>query len=164
MGGVILSKSLIQFSVDGRGCVPSLLFDLRPNYSGGDGDLLQKVPCMHCCPLCSRPFGRPHLHQGLLDTYGQVWVSPSWGHCSFLLGPGAYEVCVLQESVFPVLCKFWGLSGGVNCDLLLEGLYHTQVYCTQCPCPCSSLLLTCASVGDTQTQFCLSLCGVPGSW
>ena len=26
------SKSLIQFSVDGRGCVPSLLFDLRPNY------------------------------------------------------------------------------------------------------------------------------------
>ena len=24
----MLSKSLIQFSVDGRGCVPSLLFDL----------------------------------------------------------------------------------------------------------------------------------------
>ena len=32
MGGAILSKSLIQFSVDGWGCVPSLLFDLRPNY------------------------------------------------------------------------------------------------------------------------------------
>ena len=28
----MLSKSLIQFSVDGRGWVPSLLFDLRPNY------------------------------------------------------------------------------------------------------------------------------------
>jgi len=44
----MLSKSLIQFSVDGRGCVPSLLFDLRPNYGGGNednGDLLQKVPC-----------------------------------------------------------------------------------------------------------------------
>ena len=43
MGGAVLSKSLIQFSVDGRGCVPSLLFDLRPNYGGGDednGDLL----------------------------------------------------------------------------------------------------------------------------
>ena len=25
-----LSKFLIQFSVDGRDCVPSLLFDLRP--------------------------------------------------------------------------------------------------------------------------------------
>ena len=44
----MLSKSLIQFSVDGQGCVPSLLFDLRPNYGGGkedNGDLLQKVPC-----------------------------------------------------------------------------------------------------------------------
>ena len=30
----MLSKSLIQFSVDGQGCVPSLLFDLRPNYGG----------------------------------------------------------------------------------------------------------------------------------
>ena len=30
MGGAMLSKSLIQFSVDGQGCVPSLLFDLRP--------------------------------------------------------------------------------------------------------------------------------------
>ena len=28
-GGAMLSKSLIQFSVDGLGCVPSLMFDLR---------------------------------------------------------------------------------------------------------------------------------------
>ena len=28
----MLSKSLIEFSVDGWGCVPSLLFDLGPNY------------------------------------------------------------------------------------------------------------------------------------
>ena len=47
MGRAMLSKSLIQFSVDEWGCVPSLLFDLRPNYGGGNednGDLLQKVP------------------------------------------------------------------------------------------------------------------------
>ena len=51
MGRIMLSKSLIHFSVDGRGCVSSLLFDLRPNYGGGDednGDLLQKVLCMAC--------------------------------------------------------------------------------------------------------------------
>ena len=51
MGRAMLNKSLIQFSVDGRGCVPSLLFDLMPNYSGGNednGDLLPKVPCTHC--------------------------------------------------------------------------------------------------------------------
>ena len=50
----MLSKSLIQFSVDGQGCVLSLLFDLRPNY-GGDKDndnLLQKVPCMHYHTQC----------------------------------------------------------------------------------------------------------------
>ena len=58
MGGAVLSKTLIQFSVDGQGCVPSLLFDLRPNYGGGkedNGNLLQNVPRMHCCAQCPDP-------------------------------------------------------------------------------------------------------------
>ena len=38
------------------------------------------------------------------------------------------------------------------------------VCCTQSPCPCGSPLLTLTSTGDAQTQFCLSLCGVSGSW
>ena len=62
MDGAMLSKSLIQFSVDGRSCVPSLLFDLWPNYGGGNddnGDLLQKVQCMHCCTQCPWPCSRP---------------------------------------------------------------------------------------------------------
>ena len=106
-----------------------------------------------------------HLCWRLLDTHGQVWVSLLWGHCPFLLGPGMHRVvCALQESVSPVLCKFWWLYGGVNGDLLQEGLCHTQVGCTQSPCPSSSPLLTRTSAGDTQTQFCLSLCGVSGSW
>ena len=47
VGRAMLSKSLIQFFVEGQACVPSLLFDLMPNYGGGhedNGDLLQKVP------------------------------------------------------------------------------------------------------------------------
>ena len=43
LGLVLMSKSLIQFSVAGWDYVPSLLFDLRPNYGGGNednGDLL----------------------------------------------------------------------------------------------------------------------------
>ena len=32
VGGAMLSKSLIQFSVNGSGCVPSLLFNLRQKY------------------------------------------------------------------------------------------------------------------------------------
>ena len=52
MGGTMLNKSLIQFSLDGWSCVPSLFFDLRSNNSGGNddnGDFLQSVACMHCC-------------------------------------------------------------------------------------------------------------------
>ena len=73
-------------------------------------------------------------------------------------------VCALQESVSPVLCKVWQLYGGVNRDLLQEGLCHTQVCCTQSLCPCGRPLPAHTFTGDTQTQFCLSLCGVPGSW
>ena len=62
MGRAMFSKSLIPFSVDGWGCVPFLLLDLR-SYYGGDnednGDLLQKVPCRHCCPQCFGPCSRP---------------------------------------------------------------------------------------------------------
>ena len=51
MGRAMLSKSLIQCFVDGHSCVPSLFFDLRPNYGEGNkdnGNLLQKVLCRHC--------------------------------------------------------------------------------------------------------------------
>ena len=63
MGEVILSKSLIQFSVDGQG----------PNYGGGNednGDLLQNVPCTHrhtqCLPPCSSP---PLTHASAGDSW-----------------------------------------------------------------------------------------------
>ena len=81
---------------------------------------------------------------------------------SLLLSPGSWctRFCLHPPRVyFPVLCKFWQLYGGVNGDFLQEGLCHTQVCCTQSPCPCSSPLLTCTSTGDTQTQFCLSRWG-----
>ena len=58
------------------------------------------------------------------------------------------SVCALQESVSPVLCKFWWLYGGVNGNLLQEGLCHTQVCYTRIPCPCSSPLLTLTSTGE----------------
>ena len=64
MGGTMLSKSLIQFSVEGQGCLPSLLFDLRPNYDGGNevnGELLQKAAwAVWCWSGCEEI---PHLGQ-----------------------------------------------------------------------------------------------------
>ena len=67
------------------------------------------------------------------------------------------SVCALQESISPVPCKFWWLCGGVKGDLFLqEGLCRTQVYCTQSPCPCSRLLLTCTS-SETLKQCSVSV-------
>ena len=59
-------------------------------------------------------------------------------------------VCALQESVSPVLCKFWHFYGGVNGELFQEGLCLTQVCYTQSSCPCGRPLLTCTSAGDIQ--------------
>ena len=115
MGRAMLSKSLIQFSVDGRGCDPSLLFDLRPNYDGrneDNSDVLKKVPCMHCCTQCPLPCTtNPCLCQRLLDTHRQVWVSLLWDHCSFLLGPGVHKLLfVPSKSLFPQSCVSSGGS------------------------------------------------------
>ena len=65
----VLSKSLIQFSIEGQGCVPSLLFDLRPNCPGGNednGDPLQKVPGTHCRTQCPDPVA---IYLGFLFLY-----------------------------------------------------------------------------------------------
>ena len=113
MGKAMLSKSLIQFSVEGWGCVPSLLFDLRPNYGGGNednGDLLQKVPCT-VTPTLQQATADPRLRRRLLDTHGQVRVNLLWGYCSFLLGPCAHKVLfVPSQSLFPQSCVSSGSS------------------------------------------------------
>ena len=126
-----------------------MLFDLRANYGGGDednGDLLQKVLCTHCftqCPDSVAGHCRPRRPP---ETPGHSPASLS----QFLLGPLVVFLgsrctqgflCALQESVSPVLCKFWRLCCGVNSDLLQECLCYTQVCCLQSPCPSGRPLL-----------------------
>ena len=103
----MLSKFLIQFSIDGQGCVSFLLFDLRPNCSGGNenhGDLLQKV-----C-VCTVVFSAPDPATGHCqptpppETLGPSWESLDQSLAgSLLLSPGSWctqgFVCPLQESV-----------------------------------------------------------------
>ena len=113
MGRAMLSKSLMQFSVDGRGCAPSL-FDLRPNYGGGNednGNLIQKVLCMCCHTQCLWPWRR------LLPTHtsaGDYWTligksgSVSCGVTapfSWVLMHTRFCLC-LTKVCFPHLCKF----------------------------------------------------------
>ena len=84
MGRAMLSKSWIQVSVDGWGCVPFLLFDLRPNYGGGNEDncdLLQKVLCTHCCTLCPWLCSRSlPIHASARDSW--IFISKSRPHIS----------------------------------------------------------------------------------
>ena len=165
----MLSKSLIQFSVEGQGCVPSILFDLRPNYGGGNerNSDLQKVPCTaalsapnavlgHC-----QPTPPPETPGHSRASLGQSLVG------SLLLSPGSWcaqgSVCALQESVSQS-CASSGSSIVGLMDTSSKRAYAIPRCCTQSPCPCGSPLLAHASKGDTQTQFCLSLCGVSGSW
>ena len=130
-------------------------------HGGGDednGDLLQKVPCMHCYPQCPQPCSRPPpTHASTRDSWTlagksgsvscgvSVPFSGSWCTRFYLCLPRIY---------FLVICKFWQLYGGVDGYLLQDGLCRTQVCCTQSPCPCGSPLLTRTSTGDAQTQFC----------
>ena len=117
-------------------------------------------------PTLQQATAYPCLCWRLLYTHRQVWVSLLWGHCSSLLGPGVNKVLfVACKSLFP---QSHVSSGGSMVRIMVtsskRGLCHTPVCCTQSPCPCGSPLLTCTSTGDTQTQFCLSLCGVSGFW
>ena len=103
MGRALLSKSLIQFSVDEWGCLPSLLFTrgqtmvevmkIMVTSFKSSHALLRSVP-----PTLQQATVNICLRGRLLDTHWQIWVSVLWGYCSFLLGPGAHKV-------LPVLSK-----------------------------------------------------------
>ena len=150
----------------GGAVIPPPIY-LGTNYGGGNednGDLPQRIPLMYCCTQCPQPCSRPLPTHASPETSGHSQAS--LGHSlagSLHLSPGSWctqgFVCALQESVSPVLCKFWWLYG----DLLQEGLCHTQVYCTQSPCHWGRPLLTRTSAGDahTQRQVWLRLCGIP---
>ena len=108
MGGAMLSKSLIQFPVDGWGCAPSLLFTWGQTVVEVMKRMATSFKRFHSCLLHSLPLtlqqaaANPHLHWRLLDTPRQGWVSLLWGPCSFLLGPDAHKVLfVPSKSLFP---------------------------------------------------------------
>ena len=104
----------------------------------------------HACTaaLCApNPAAGYHWPMPPPESPGHSWASLGQSLVeSLLLSPRSWcaqgFVCALQVSVSPILCKIWQLCGGVNGDLLQEGLCHTQVDCTQSPCPCSSPLLS----------------------
>ena len=95
---------------------------------------------LHSVPLTlQQATADPHLHQRLLDTHRQVWVSLLWGHCSFLLGPGAQSsVCALQESISQSCVSSRGSMVGLMATSSKRAYAipkcaapsHTQICCT----------------------------------
>ena len=108
LGRAMLSKSLIQFSVDGWSCVPSLLFTW-PNYGGGNednGDLPQKIPCMYCYTQYPQPCSRPPL---TLASTSDSWTptgksgTVSCGVIAPFSWVLVHKVVVPSKSLFPRL-------------------------------------------------------------
>jgi len=107
MGGAMLSKSLIQFSVDGWGCVPSLLFtwgETMVEVMKIMATSFKRSHAQHCCAQWSKPCSRPLPTHGstrdawtLTGSQGQSLVG------SLLLSPGSWyaqgSVCASQEFV-----------------------------------------------------------------
>ena len=125
MGGAMLSKSLIQFPVDGWSCVPSLLFTwgqtvVEVIMATSFRDSMH-VNLHSLLPTLQQATTNPRLHWRLLDTPRQVWVvccgvtAPfSWVlvHTRFCLSP--------PRVFFPVLCKVWHLYGYLRSDKVMR--------------------------------------------
>ena len=76
MGGAMFSKSLIQFSVDGWALFPPCCLTWGQTIGGNEdnGDLLQKVPCLHCYTQCPQPCSRPLPTHASLEA--KLWPRP----------------------------------------------------------------------------------------
>lgn len=108
VGGVMLPKSWVKFSVDRWGCAPSLLLALSPNYgwgNEGNGDLFQNEFCGHCfiqCP-CLLPNVNPCLHWrhwALIAKPGPV-SSGNPAHHFLLLMCTRFWLCPTPNTLFP---------------------------------------------------------------
>ena len=117
MCGAMINKSLIQFSVVGWSCIPSLLFTcdqtkvevMKIMVTSSNGPMYRLLHSV--LPTLQQATADPCLCWRLLDTHRQVWVSLLWGHCSFLWGPVVHKVLfVPSKSLFPQFCVSSGSS------------------------------------------------------
>ena len=126
----------------------------------------------HACTAtlsAPNPAAGPHQPRALSEApwhARQVWVNLLWGHCSFLLGPGAHKfLFVPSKNLFPQSC----ISSGISVVWLMAA-FSKRAYAipksiaSRVPAPAAVHCWPITSSWDTQTQFYLSLCGVSGFW
>ena len=167
MSRAMLSKSLIQFCLWAGLCSLPIIWP--------EAKLLEIMKIM------GTSFKMSHAGTATLSapnlTTGHCWHMPppetpgpsqaSLGQSlvgSLLLSLGSWctqgFVCALQESVSPVLCKFWWLYGGVNGDLLQEHYTIPQSNASRAP---ASAAVHCWSI-PLQETLKHSSAWVFGSW
>ena len=148
-----------------------------PNYGGGsedNGDLLQKIPCMHCYSPCPQPCSRPppiNAFAGGSQTL--TGKSPVW---SLFLSSGSWcrkFFCALQESI----CQSCVSSGSSMVGLMVTSSKRTYAI-PRAPVPAadhcqpvppqemmlnhSSVSVSVGSLGPGAHKVCLSPLSVSG--
>ena len=128
---------MFQFSVHGWSCVPSLRFTWGQTLVEVKKIMVTSLKRYHTCTATLSAPNTVAGHHQLTPltetprhpqaTLGQSPVS----HCLFSWVLEHKVLLCPPRVYFPVLCKFWQLYGGVNGDLLQEGLCHNQDCCTQ---------------------------------
>ena len=126
MDRAMLSKSLVQFSVDGWNCVPSLLFTYGQTMVEVMQIMVTSFKRSHACiDTLSAPIPAAGHHQctPLLETPGHSQASLGQSLVgSLLFSPGSlctrFYLCS-SRAYFPILCMFWKLYGGVYCHIWL---------------------------------------------
>ena len=141
----MLSKSLMQLSVDGWGCVPFLQFGLRPNYvkvvvvmgapSKGLRLACAAAPRTTVFSVLDPTAGHcpPTPPRRLLDTHKQVWLSLLWGHSSFLLGPGAHKVLFVPWNAQVESQEIPGVAGKFGLGIQNKAGQRLTEFCQENP-------------------------------
>ena len=118
MGVAMLSKSLIQFSVDGWSCIPSMLFTWGQNMVEVMKIMATSFKSSHTCIAtlsAPNPTAGHHRPRSLLETPGHSRANLGQSHVgSLLLSPGSWctqgSVCALQKSISQacvILAALW---------------------------------------------------------
>ena len=146
-----------------------------------NGDFPQKISCMYCYTLpliLKQATTDPCIHQRFLDTHRQVLDSLLWGHCSFVLGPGAQGSVVPSKRLFPRSCVS---SGSPMVELMVTSSKRAYAIpksaALRAPVPApdhgqpippqetlkhSSLSVSVGSLGSGAHKACLSLLSISG--
>ena len=177
MGETTYSKSLIQFSVDGWDCVPSLLFPWGQTMVEVMKIMVTSFKRSSSCtaPLkCPQPCSRPPLtHISARDSWTLTGKSRSVsyvGHCSFLLGPGAHKFLFVPPRVcFPDCVSSGGSMVGLMATSSKRAYAIPKSAAPRAPDldlhrRCSQFSVSVGSLGPGVHKVCLSPLSVSGEY